>query len=106
MTKHEDNEDKYYENINYKVCIAMLVFLIFLFCCGLYYLEEQPIAFLLLCILPVNFYIYIELLFGRYRLKLKKQNKDTKYIERFAIIGSVALVFCMYISIVIAMAKF
>lgn len=25
MTKHED---KYYENINYKLCIAMLVFII------------------------------------------------------------------------------
>ncbi|EOX5592001.1 hypothetical protein ACPSQF_001436 [Campylobacter upsaliensis] len=103
MTKHED---KYYENINYKLCIAMLVFIIFLFCCGLYYLDEQPVAILLLCILPVSCYIYIELLFGRYRLKLKKQNKDTKYIERFAIISSFALIFCMYASIVIAMAKF
>ncbi|EAI8783718.1 hypothetical protein ACTNKS_001249 [Campylobacter upsaliensis] len=103
MTKHED---KYYENINYKLCIAMLVFIIFLFCCGLYYLDEQPVAILLLCILPVSCYIYIELLFGRYRLKLKKQNKDTKYIDRFAIISSFALIFCMYASIVIAMAKF
>ncbi|EPO4041960.1 hypothetical protein ACUWHX_001148 [Campylobacter upsaliensis] len=103
MTKHED---KYYENINYKICIAMLVFIIFLFCCGLYYLDEQPVAILLLCILPVSCYIYIELLFGRYRLKLKKQNKDTKYIDRFAIISSFALIFCMYASIVIAMAKF
>ncbi|MCR2104889.1 hypothetical protein CUPS4244_07345 [Campylobacter upsaliensis] len=103
MKKHED---KYYENINYKLCIAMLVFIIFLFCCGLYYLDEQPVAILLLCILPVSCYIYIELLFGRYRLKLKKQNKDTKYIDRFAIIGGVALAFCMYISIIIAAANF
>ena len=102
MTKHED---KYYENISYKLCIAMLVFIIFLFCCGLYYLKEQPVAILLLCILLMNFYIYIEPLFGRYRLKLKKQNKDTKYIDRFAIISGITLAFCMYISIIIAMAK-
>lgn len=98
-------EDEYCKNINYKFVLGMLVFTTILFCCGVYYLEKQPILILLLCIMPLGFYTYIELLFSGYKLKLKKQNKDTKYIDKFATIGNIILICCIYGTIIIAMAN-